>query len=99
MLLIGNFHPNTTGTRLLMVILLLQARAAVQTSLLLRSGDVEKNPGPGLYPGEMHYSEILISSHVEIIFNTCTHAGLDYDHVDGSAVLSELIRVCRYIHK
>ena len=42
-----------TGTNvLMMVILLLQARA-----LLLRSGDIEKNPGPGLYPGEMHYTE------------------------------------------
>ena len=51
-----------TGKRvLMMVILLLQARAAVQTSLLLRSGDVEKNPGPGLCPGEMHYSETLIN--------------------------------------
>ena len=51
---IGNFHPKATGTRvLMMVILLLQAIATLQTSLLLRSGDVEKNPGPGLYPGEL----------------------------------------------
>ena len=45
--------PQTTGTSvivfMMMVILLLQAIAAVQTSLLMRSGDVETNPGPGRY--------------------------------------------------
>ena len=50
----------TGGTRttisMLMMILLLQAIAAVQTSLLIRSGDVETNPGPGRYGGELHYS-------------------------------------------
>ena len=34
-----------------LMILLLQAMASVQISLLMRSGDVETNPGPGLYPG------------------------------------------------
>jgi hypothetical protein len=34
-----------------LLILLLQAMTAVQTTLLMRSGDVEMNPGPGLYPG------------------------------------------------
>ena len=45
----------TAGTRaivfMMMMILLLQTIAAVQTSLLMRSGDVETNPGPGRYGG------------------------------------------------
>ena len=50
----GNFHNRkATGIRAMMVILLLLAVAAVQTSLLLRSGDVEMNPGPGRYPGKI----------------------------------------------
>ena len=41
-----------SGTKAtVLMILLLQAMAAVQTSLLMKSGDVETNPGPGLYPG------------------------------------------------
>ena len=47
--------PKATGTRaivfMMMMILLLQAIAAIQTSLLIRSGNVETNPGPGRYGG------------------------------------------------
>ena len=47
--------PKATGIRtiafMMMMILLLQAIAAVQTSLIMRSGDVETNPGPGRYGG------------------------------------------------
>lgn len=50
----GSFHLMATGAQVLMiVILLLQVIAAVQTYSLLRSGDVEKNPGPGLHSGEL----------------------------------------------
>ena len=50
----GSLHLKATGTSVLMMVnLSLQAIAAVQSSLLLRSGDVERNPGPGLYPGEL----------------------------------------------
>ena len=41
-----------------MVILLLQVTAAVKILVLMRSGDVERNPGPGLHPGE-HSTTIL----------------------------------------
>ena len=34
------------------IILLLQANVAIQASQLMRSGDVERNPGPGRYSGE-----------------------------------------------
>ena len=52
---IGSLHCKATGMRVLMLmVLLVQAIAAVQISLLLRSGDVEKNPGPGLHPGTKH---------------------------------------------
>ena len=37
----------------MVVILLLQAIAFVQLCILLRSGDVEVNPGPGLHPGKI----------------------------------------------
>ena len=38
----------------MMVILLLQVvDESIQTSLLLRSGDVEMNPGPGRYHGKL----------------------------------------------
>ena len=37
----------------MMVVVLLLAESIVTVSLLLRSGDVEQNPGPGLYPGEL----------------------------------------------
>lgn len=30
-----------------------------KVSLLLRSGDVERNPGPGLFPGELYFITIL----------------------------------------
>ena len=47
---VGNFHHTTTVAKtLITVVILLQAFMAVQTSLLMRSGDVEKNPGPGKY--------------------------------------------------
>ena len=35
---------------------MLPAVAATQTLLLLKSGDIEMNPGPGQYHGELHYS-------------------------------------------
>ena len=40
------------ATALMMMIVALQAMAAVQTSLLMTSGDVETNPGPGRFEGE-----------------------------------------------
>ena len=51
----------TTATRVtisvMMVILLQHAMVTIQTALLMRSGDVETNPGPGRYPGMLHYGE------------------------------------------
>ena len=42
-------------TRLLAVLVsLLLATSVVNVSLLLRCGDIETNPGPGLYPGNRH---------------------------------------------
>ena len=35
----------------MILILLLQAKAFFLSSLLLRCGDIESNPGPGIYPG------------------------------------------------
>ena len=53
------FIAKTTGIRaivsMIMMILLLQAMAAVKTSLLMRSGDVETNPGPGRFGGMLHW--------------------------------------------
>ena len=50
--------PQITGTRatvsVMMMVLLLQAMVAVQTSLLMRSGDVETNPGPGRFGGRLY---------------------------------------------
>ena len=37
---------------LMMSILLVQATTFIQSSLLLRCGDIESNPGPGIYPGK-----------------------------------------------
>ena len=51
----GNFHgPKATTTKhkiLLLILLLLQVITAVHI-FLLRSGDIEMNPGPGRYPGK-----------------------------------------------
>ena len=54
--LIINWHTvikitGTTFSATVLLVLLLQAMTAVQTTLLMRSGDVEMNPGPGLYSG------------------------------------------------
>ena len=49
--------PQITGTRAtvsMMMMVLLQAMVAIQTSLLMRSGDVESNPGPGRFGGRLH---------------------------------------------
>ena len=35
----------------MMLIILVQATSFIQSSLLLRCGDIESNPGPGIYPG------------------------------------------------
>ena len=45
----------------MMVVLLLLAESIVTVPLLLRSGDVEQNPGPGRYPGELHIVSRLYS--------------------------------------
>lgn len=42
----------TSSKILISIILLLQAVVAIQASQLMRSGDVERNPGPGRYSGE-----------------------------------------------
>lgn len=53
MFIVGNVHHTTSLAKILItVVILLQAIVAVQTLLLMRSGDVERNPGPGRYPGE-----------------------------------------------
>lgn len=53
-LLERNVLPKASSTRhLVVLILLLQVISAVKMSLILRSGDIEENPGPGLHPGEM----------------------------------------------
>ena len=44
----------------MMVVLLLLAES-ITVFLLLRSGDVEQNPGPGRYPGELHIVSRLYS--------------------------------------
>ena len=43
-------EAKTTASMLIMI--LLQAVVAIQISMLIRSGDVETNPGPGRYGGE-----------------------------------------------
>lgn len=43
------------------MILLLQAIAVAQAFLLLRCGDVEQNPGPGLHPGESIIAVAIIA--------------------------------------
>ena len=59
--------------------------AAVQTSLLMRSGDVETNPGPGRYGGKL-YTIILVRYSAAICSK---NSDLDYDDVDSNTVLSE----------
>ena len=49
---IDKVHPRGV---LMMLILLLQVTTFVQSSLLLRCGDIESNPGPGIYPGKVYY--------------------------------------------
>ena len=44
---------------LMMLILLLQATTFIQSSLLLRCGDIESNPGPGIYPGIVCIDRVL----------------------------------------
>ena len=73
------------GTALLMTTLLLQAIAAVQTSLIMKSGDIELNPGPGLYPGIpflCHNISCINSPKISII------SDLDYENVDSNTILS-----------
>lgn len=49
----GNICLTATSLKILItIILLLQAVMAIQASQLMRSGDVEQNPGPGRYSGE-----------------------------------------------
>ena len=50
---IDKIQPAWSTRRVLMIlILLLQATSFIQFSLLLRCGDIESNPGPGIYPGK-----------------------------------------------
>lgn len=44
-----------------MMILLLQVKPPIEATLLMRSGDVERNPGPGLYPGEFLSVKYVLS--------------------------------------
>jgi hypothetical protein len=37
----------------MMLIVLVQATFFIHSSLLLRCGDIESNPGPGIYPGKI----------------------------------------------
>ena len=46
---IGISHHNTNEVSVLLCNI-----TAIQMTLLLLSGDIELNPGPGLYPGELH---------------------------------------------
>ena len=47
------FNPITTAKGLLtLMMFLLQAQRFDQSSFLLRCGDIESNPGPGLHPGK-----------------------------------------------
>ena len=50
---VDNFHPRGV---LVILILPLQATCFIQSSLLLRCGDIESNPGPGIYPGMLYIS-------------------------------------------
>jgi hypothetical protein len=69
------------------LILLLQAMTAVQTTLLMRSGDVEMNPGPGVCMVDDEYTcrSIMLFS----LFLTRNFSDLDYDAVDSTTILSE----------
>ena len=71
---VGNLHHTTSFVKMLItVVLLLHAILAVQTSLLMRSGDVERNPGPGRYPGERAFAVLLRTYNNIIICNTFPH--------------------------
>ena len=71
---VGNLHHTTSFVKMLItVVLLLHAILAVQTSLLMRSGDVERNPGPGRYPGERTFALMLRTYNNIIICNTFPH--------------------------
>ena len=48
---VDNFHPRRV---LMILILLLQATSFIQSSLLLRCGDIESNPGPETYPSKLY---------------------------------------------
>ena len=79
----------------MILILLLQAISFIQSSLLLKCGDVESNPGPELYPGKK--STVLIDKccqgylHNQVSFY---YTDLDYDNVDSSTVLSKFKLTC-----
>ena len=78
----------------MILILLVQATTFIQSSLLLRCGDIESNPGPGIYPGKVYY---MYSIHWIGIHCNMTYSyhgiDLDYDDVNSSIVLSK----CYYI--
>jgi hypothetical protein len=52
----------------MMLILLLQATSFIYSSLLLRCGDIESNPGPGIYPGKL-YTNTHCNNVIFIIIN------------------------------
>ena len=67
----------------MMLILLLQATTFIQYSLLLRCGDIESNPGPGIYPGKYYTMFKHYCNNVIFI------SDLDYDDIDNSTILSK----------
>jgi mannitol-specific phosphotransferase system IIBC component len=51
LLYIDNICPRGV---LMTLIVLLQATSFIHSSLLLRCGDIESNPGPGIYLGKVY---------------------------------------------
>jgi hypothetical protein len=45
------------------LIVLLQATSFIHSSLLLKCGDIESNPGPGIYPGKVLYTGYELDTH------------------------------------
>ena len=64
--------------------------AAVQMFLLMRSGDVETNPGPGRFDGMFAWVKCSGAMHILNIY-TSEISDLDYDNVDSNTILSEFL--------
>ena len=68
----------------------LSAAASVIFSRLLMSGDVEQNPGPGIY-------RTVLGIKNAIILVSIPSTDLDYDSIDSEQILGELDNVQGYV--